>query len=607
MMTSHGWKAAKLDQLGFVGRGKSRHRPRNADFLYGGPYPFFQTGDIKAAHFHLTEHSQTYSAEGLAQSKLWRAGTLCITIAANIAETAILGVDGCFPDSVVGFIADPEKADVRFIKYYMDTLKLQMQSASRGTTQDNLSLDKLLTFDFLVPDLTVQRRIADILSAYDELIENNQRRIRILETMARSLYREWFVHFRFPGHEKVRRLPSTLGKIPEGWEVVTIDDVCDRVTDGSHSSPKSVDAGMPMASSKDMNEWGLTLESCRSISREDFDELVRNGCKPRKNDVLITKDGANYLKYIFVHRSDLQIVLLSSIAILRPNNRINSHLLAATLNSPETKGRLKNYVTGAAIPRIVLKDFKQFQFVLPVKAIQARWAALAEPLTELCWGLMEQITNLRRTRDLLLPRLLSGEVFNTPNAPKSDAASAASPIASIRHASSPPQLELPSRDVGPDIAATLGRPPSIDDTDRTEMLCAIRTLFNDDQERERDAAIRELAHALGYQRTGSRVYEVLSTDLLTAVRRGIIANVGGVYRRGFRTLADCTRHSLKKDFESAIGRGWISREDAIRALARWLGFGRVGPVIDETARSLINGLIREGRLEADGSELIRRR
>ena len=210
------WKTAKLDKLGFVGRGKSRHRPRNAAFLYGGRYAFFQTGDIKAANFHLTEFSQTYSEEGLAQSKLWKPGTLCITIAANIAESAILNIEGCFPDSVVGFVADPDKADVRFIKYNLDTLKLQMQSVSRGTTQDNLSLDKLLTFDFHVPPLPVQRRIAAILSAYDELMENSRRRIRILETMARSLYREWFVHFRFPGHEKIPRVASSLGDIPKG-------------------------------------------------------------------------------------------------------------------------------------------------------------------------------------------------------------------------------------------------------------------------------------------------------------------------------------------------------------------------------------------------------
>lgn len=150
-MTAPYWHPTKLDELGYVGRGRSRHRPRNAAFLYGGRYPFFQTGDIKAANFYLTEYSQTYSEEGLAQSKLWKPGTLCITIAANIAESAILGIEGCFPDSVVGFIANPDKADVRFIKYYLEILKLRMQNVSHGATQDNLSVDKLLSFDFLVP------------------------------------------------------------------------------------------------------------------------------------------------------------------------------------------------------------------------------------------------------------------------------------------------------------------------------------------------------------------------------------------------------------------------------------------------------------------------
>lgn len=89
----------KLDELGFVGRGRSRHRPRNEPSLYGGQYPFFQTGDIKAANFNLKDYSQTYNDKGLAQSKMWEPGTLCITIAANIAETAILGIKGCFPDN----------------------------------------------------------------------------------------------------------------------------------------------------------------------------------------------------------------------------------------------------------------------------------------------------------------------------------------------------------------------------------------------------------------------------------------------------------------------------------------------------------------------------
>ncbi len=213
------WKARRLDQLGFVGRGRSRHRPRNEPSLYGGEYPFFQTGDIKAANLYLFEYSQTYNEKGLAQSKQWEPGTLCVTIAANIADTAILSIRACFPDSVIGFIADPAEADVHFIKYYIDLIKLDMQQVSHGTTQDNLSLDKLLRFDFVVPDVDEQRKIAAILSAYDDLIENNLRRIKILEEMAQNLYREWFVKFRFPGHQHTRFTDSSLGQIPEGWQV----------------------------------------------------------------------------------------------------------------------------------------------------------------------------------------------------------------------------------------------------------------------------------------------------------------------------------------------------------------------------------------------------
>ena len=219
------WVPKKLYELGFVGRGKSRHRPRNDLTLYGGPYPFIQTADIMASVLHITKYSQTYSEKGLAQSKLWNENTLCMTIAGeNTAETAILSFKACFPDSIVGFIAYPDKANVYFVKYYLDTIKQQLKNVSRGATQDNLSLDKLFSFDILTPSLSTQRKIAAILSAYDDLIENNTRRITILEEMAQALYREWFVHFRFPGHEKNGMVESALGMIPEGWEVVKLGD-----------------------------------------------------------------------------------------------------------------------------------------------------------------------------------------------------------------------------------------------------------------------------------------------------------------------------------------------------------------------------------------------
>ena len=228
-----------LDQLGEVGRGRSRHRPRDAAFLYGGPFPFIQTGDVKKANLYLNEYEQTYSDAGLAQSKLWPAGTLCITIAANIADTAILGIDACFPDSVIGFTADPEKADTRFVKYLFDgVLKLKYRSFTQGAAQDNLSQEKLLSIKFPVPEFREQQWIADILSAYDDLIENNRRRIALLEEAARMLYREWFVHLRFPGHEHVQIIDG----LPEGWERCTLGDIAEtnRASYGAKELPDHI-------------------------------------------------------------------------------------------------------------------------------------------------------------------------------------------------------------------------------------------------------------------------------------------------------------------------------------------------------------------------------
>ena len=160
-----------LGQLGDVSRGRSRHRPRNDPSLYGGKFPFVQTGDVKAAVLHLRTFKQTYNEVGLAQSRLWTVGTVCLTIAANIAETAVLAIPACFPDSIVGITVDTSKADRYFVKYLIDFMRREMASVARGATQDNLSLSKLLEFEFRCPPIETQRRISGVLCALDEFIE----------------------------------------------------------------------------------------------------------------------------------------------------------------------------------------------------------------------------------------------------------------------------------------------------------------------------------------------------------------------------------------------------------------------------------------------------
>lgn len=282
-------------------------------------------------------------------------------------------------------------------------------TAQGAASQASITLDAIKGFELELPDQEVQQKIASILSAYDDLIENNNRRIAILEEMARSLYREWFVKFLFPGHEEVKMVDSELGQIPEGWEVSPLENLCSRITDGSHKSPKSVLEGFPMASVKDMHDFGLNVNSCRKISKEDFDDLVRNDCKVTANDVLIAKDGS-YLKHTFVVEKDLDIALLSSIAMLRPNNKIKSHFLSFCLKSPEIKERMKQCVSGVAIPRIILQDFRNFKIVVPAIDLQEQWNNLIKDNMQMCWNLIKKNDLLKTQRDMLLPKLISGKI-----------------------------------------------------------------------------------------------------------------------------------------------------------------------------------------------------
>ena len=373
------WPACKLDELGFVGRGKSKHRPRDEPSLYGGKYPFFQTGDIKAANYHLTEYSQTYSQKGLAQSKLWQPGTLCITIAANIAETAILGVPGCFPDSVVGFVADPQKADVRFVKYFIDTIKLQMQSVSRGTTQDNLSVDKLLTFNFRVPCLSVQRRIANILSAYDELIVNNQQRIRMLDSMVRA-----FFVSAIPKSSKVKK----LGDIAE--------NVRRNVQKGQLDDPK------PYVGLEHIPRRSLALDSWEMES-----DLGSNKLEFKKGEILFGKIRPYFHK---VSIAPFEGLCSADTIVIRAREPEYFPFVAACVSSDTFVAHASATANGAKMPRANWDVLKKYNVPIPKGENAKRFSALFAAIVAQQQALIFQIKNLRQTRDLLMPRLLSGQL-----------------------------------------------------------------------------------------------------------------------------------------------------------------------------------------------------
>ena len=191
-----GWVEKRLEEIACdFGRGKSKHRPRNDSKLYGGKYPFIQTGDVRNSRHLIESYGQTYNDIGLAQSKLWPAGTLCITIAANIAETGILAFDACFPDSVIGVVVD-EQHNNKFLEYLLQSFKVHLQAQGKGSAQANINMG---TFDnqlFPFPDLDEQNQIVEILDALREetqrLATLYERKLTALDALKKSLLHQAF-------------------------------------------------------------------------------------------------------------------------------------------------------------------------------------------------------------------------------------------------------------------------------------------------------------------------------------------------------------------------------------------------------------------------------
>lgn len=187
------WVEKKLGDVAEIKRGKSKHRPRNASFLYGGKYPFIQTGDIREAGVYLSEFNQTYSEAGLKQSKLWNENTLCVTIAANIAETTILKIKACFPDSVIGIVPKAEMTTVVFLHYQFEIFKTMVQGQAQGVAQANLNQKKLSEIEFTFPPTKEeQQKIASCLSAVDELITAQAQKIEQLQEHKKGLMQGLF-------------------------------------------------------------------------------------------------------------------------------------------------------------------------------------------------------------------------------------------------------------------------------------------------------------------------------------------------------------------------------------------------------------------------------
>ena len=275
-----------------------------------------------------------------------------------------------------------------------------------GTNINNLNQDILNGLEVPLPPLPVQRRIASILSAYDELIENNQRRIKILEEMARSLYREWFVHFRFPGHDKVKMVPSPLGPIPQGWEIRPLGDFVQFKSGFAFKSGTfSADGEHRLVTIKNVQDGSFNPE-CDSLMKELPDNLPPH-CFLENEDILLSLTG-NVGRVCLVY--DGPFLLNQRVAKLAPTESMDWTLTYCMFREIDMRVKLEQLSNGVAQQNLSPVLASKMEVAIPSRELRECFSALVDVMIKRVVQLHSTISNLRRTRDLLLPRLLSGQV-----------------------------------------------------------------------------------------------------------------------------------------------------------------------------------------------------
>lgn len=301
-------------------------------------------------------------------------------------------------------VVDEKRYDSFFVYYLLKHEAERIKSIAGGAATPIINKTSFSNVKVRVPSLEIQREIASILSAYDDLIENNTRRVKILEEMAQSLYREWFINFRFPGHEKVKMVYSPLGKIPKGWTIVKFVDIADVLSGGTPSTKESEywNGEIPFFTPKDASENFYVTGTEKRIT-----ELGLAKCSSQlypKDTVFITARGT--VGKVIMPATEM--AMNQSCYALVGKAGISQVFLF--LLTHQASDLLRKHTGGATFSTIIVDTFRKIDVFKPADEIILSFTEQVTPILDEIRNLLYQNMNLHRTRDLLLPELIAGKV-----------------------------------------------------------------------------------------------------------------------------------------------------------------------------------------------------
>ena len=388
------WEDKKLGELAKVCMCKRIFADQTAE---NGEIPFFKIGTFgKEADAYI---SRSLYEDFKHRFSYPQKGDVLISAAGTLGRSVIFdGKDAYFQDSnIVWLDIDKTKLCNEYLYHYY---KVIQWASSEGSTIARLYNGIICDTHIALPKVDEQEQIAGALSEIDELISTLEKQVSKKKAIKQGAMQELLTG--------KRRLPGFNG----AWREVRLEDICSKITDGSHESPPESDVGYYMPSVKDMTSTGFDYSECKKISYADFKKLERNGCRPDIGDVLIAKDGS-ILKYAFVQEQAETIVILSSIAIVKPLfNCVDSFFLAQYFRQQNfVEQVITNYKSGTGVPRIVLKGFKQIELFIPESvAEQATIAKILVDMGKEIAGLEKKLGKYRQVKQGMMQQLLTGKI-----------------------------------------------------------------------------------------------------------------------------------------------------------------------------------------------------
>ncbi|MBK7187084.1 MAG: restriction endonuclease subunit S [Ignavibacteria bacterium] len=383
-------------------------------------YPSIRTPNIGRGRLILGDVNrvshETYKQS--TQRAVPQPGDLIMAREAPVGNVAMIpeGLQPCLGQRTLLIRPDRAKVEPSFLNYFLNGPHVQglIHAKTNGATVAHLNMKDVRTMELpTLPSLPTQQRIAGILSAYDDLIENCQGRIKILETMARSLYREWFVHYRFPGHENHRLVASPLGEIPEGWEVKKLGEVADTFRGRSYRSVDLADeGGLPFLNLKCLDRDG----GFRRSGLKRFTGEFKATHKVVVGDIIMavtdmTQERRIVARVAMVPTLDRDFGVYSmDLVRIEPKPGMPKAFLYSLLRYSSFADEVKQHANGANVLHLSPDRITDFRFPAPPTNLMNRFANAVAPVLENVDTLANRIDNLRHTRDLVLPRLLSGQI-----------------------------------------------------------------------------------------------------------------------------------------------------------------------------------------------------